>query len=50
MSVFIALIALLIMVSAVEGETKLVVTIAGIWGLWFMGVKAFRPSLRKHKR
>lgn len=41
MSVFIALIALLIMVSAVEGETKLVVTMAGIWGIVvYVGVKA----------
>lgn len=41
MSVFIALISLLIMVSAVEGETKLLVTIAGIWGIVvYVGVKA----------
>ena len=41
MSVFIALIALLVMVSAVEGETKLVVTLAGIWGIVvYVGVKA----------
>lgn len=41
MSVFIALIALLIMVSAVEGETKLLVTLAGIWGIVvYVGVKA----------
>ena len=41
MSVFIALVALLVMVSAVEGETKLVVTLAGIWGVVvYVGVKA----------
>jgi hypothetical protein len=41
MSVFISLIALLLMVSAVEGETKLVVTLAGIWGIVvYVGVKA----------
>ncbi len=41
MSVFISLIALLVMVSAVEGETKLLVTIAGIWGIVvYVGVKA----------
>jgi hypothetical protein len=41
MSVFISLIALLVMVSAVEGETKLVVTLAGIWGIVvYVGVKA----------
>ncbi|PTQ90764.1 DUF475 domain-containing protein [Agitococcus lubricus] len=41
MSVFISLIALLFMVSAVEGETKLVVTLAGIWGIVvYVGVKA----------
>jgi hypothetical protein len=41
MSVFIALVALLVMVSAVEGETKLVVTLAGIWGIVvYVGVKA----------
>lgn len=41
MSVFIALISLLVMVSAVEGDTKLVVTLAGIWGIVvYVGVKA----------
>lgn len=41
MSVFISLIALLCMVSAVEGDTKLVVTLAGIWGIVvYIGVKA----------
>lgn len=41
MSVFISLIALLIMVSAVGPEEKLVVTLAGIWGIVvYVGVKA----------
>ena len=40
MSVFIALIALLLMISAVDGDTKLVVTLAGIWGIVvYLGVK-----------
>lgn len=41
MSVFVSMIALLIMVSAVGEDTKLVVTLAGIWGIVvFVGVKA----------
>lgn len=41
MSVFISLIALLIMVSAVGNETKLMVMLAGIWGIVvYIGVKA----------
>ena len=41
MSVFISLIALLVMVSAVSEETKLMVTLAGIWGIVvYIGVKA----------
>lgn len=41
MSVFVAMIALLIMVSAVGEGTKLVVTLAGIWGIVvYVGVKA----------
>lgn len=41
MSVFISLIALLIMVSAVGPDEKLVVTLAGIWGIVvYVGVKA----------
>lgn len=41
MSVFVAMIALLIMVSLVNVETKLVVTLAGIWGIVvYVGVQA----------
>lgn len=41
MSVFVAMIALLIMVSLVDMETKLVVTLAGIWGIVvYVGVQA----------
>ncbi|MFU8925668.1 DUF475 domain-containing protein [Acinetobacter puyangensis] len=41
MSVFIAIIALLVMVSAVGNDTKLVVALAGMWGIVvFVGVKA----------
>lgn len=41
MSVFISLIALLVMVAAVEEQHKLVVTLAGIWGIVvYVGVKA----------
>lgn len=41
MSVFISLVALLIMVSAVGPDEKLVVTLAGIWGIVvYVGVKA----------
>lgn len=41
MSVFISLIALLVMVSAVGAEEKLLVTLAGIWGIVvYVGVKA----------
>lgn len=41
MSVFIALVALLVMASAVEAHNKLVVVMAGIWGIVvYVGVKA----------
>ncbi|MDX3775241.1 DUF475 domain-containing protein [Chromatiaceae bacterium AAb-1] len=48
MSVFIALIALLIMAGAVEGDNKLVVVMAGIWGIViYVGVKALGHLLGK---
>ncbi|MBC7751048.1 MAG: DUF475 domain-containing protein [Candidatus Saccharibacteria bacterium] len=46
MSVFIALIALLIMAGAVGGETKLAVVMSGIWGVVvYVGVKAIGHML-----
>ncbi len=46
MSVFIALIALLVMVAAIGGENKLVVTLAGIWGIVvYLGVKVIGHML-----
>lgn len=46
MSVFIALIALIIMASAVHGETKLAVVMSGVWGVVvYVGVKALGHML-----
>lgn len=46
MSVFIALIVLLIMASAVDGGTKLAVVMSGIWGVVvYVGVKALSHML-----
>jgi hypothetical protein len=41
MSVFIALVAMLIMAANVEESKRLVVTMAGIWGSWFISVCKF---------
>lgn len=50
MSVFVALLALLAMASAVEGENKLIVVIAGVWGIViYIGVKALGYILSSDK-